>query len=54
LLEMLVFSDETQLYYLTNQLHVSTTLSNHHQADPEIYDTKDTVAVLVEDIGIYK
>ena len=34
-LNMQVFSVKTQLYYLTDQLLVSTVVSSHHQADPK-------------------
>jgi hypothetical protein len=34
-LKIQVLSVKTQLYYLTNQLRVSSTVSSHHQADPK-------------------
>jgi len=40
---MQVFSVETQLYYLTNQLYVSATLNNHHQVKREVYEKKDII-----------
>ena len=56
LLEMQVFSVETQLYYLTNQLHVSAALSK-----PSTGRSRDirkegysTVAILVGNLGPYK
>jgi hypothetical protein len=40
------FSVTTQLYYLTNQLHILVTVNSHNQADP-----KNAAAILVGDIA---
>jgi hypothetical protein len=41
-------SVKAQLYYLTNELHVSTKVRSHHQADPEnIKEKNHAVAILM-------
>ena len=51
-LKMQVFSVKTQLYYLINQRHVSTTVINHHQVYPKNIEKErnNTVAISVRDL----
>jgi hypothetical protein len=54
-LKMLCFSIKTQLYCVKNALHVSATVSNHHQTKPKyIKERNNTVLMLVGDFGTYK
>ena len=46
---------KTQLHSVTNQLHVSATVSIHYEVDPEdIKQSKNTDVMLVGEIGPYK
>jgi len=47
------FSVQTQLLYLVSHLHVSATVSNHHQSDPKNIKINNTAAILVRDLGPY-
>jgi hypothetical protein len=47
------FSVQTQLLYLMRHLHVSATVSSHHQSDPKIIKINHTAAILVRDLRPY-
>jgi hypothetical protein len=45
---MHLFSLTMQIYYLTNQINVSVTISSHHQAEPKcVKEINNTPAVLL-------
>lgn len=51
-LKVPVFSFRIQLYYLTNQLHVTATVSSYHQANPKNMGRKKyTVSVYWSEIS---
>jgi len=47
------FSVQTQLLYLVSHLHVSATVSSHHQSDPKNIKVKYIAGILVRDLGPY-
>ena len=51
-LSIVIFSVKT-LHYLTNQLHVSATVSSHHQADSRNMKSKNTGTEVVLFLSFY-